>query len=129
MTAAFQQNAFFPLGFQEPISSSDTHDGGHYTERDYKRYRFRLEQLQKTAEKRLEGKFVRQIGKIAYIVEELPVIAPEIKKIVTAPATQIDLSVIQNEIEAAIKYLDAQIEIKLQQRQEQEDEMFFLMSF
>lgn len=116
------------------ITPVDTHDGGHWTERDYKRYRRKLELLARAGDKFNASKYIKEANKAVEIIQEIPIDAPVITQ-VAAREIEIDpayFEAIQKELNAAIGYLDAiiqkQNQLRIDALQEQEDEQILLMS-
>lgn len=121
---AFQPSGFYLQGFQEASSPVDTHDGGHWSERDYKRYRRKLELLAKSGERFTQSKYIKEATKVLKIVEALPVETPIIQKIAfnQEEIEQKYFDQINQELNRVINYLDAALHQREELRLEQEDE-------
>lgn len=129
---AFQRSGFQNNAFQENSSPVDTHDGGHWSERDYKRYRRKIELIANAGSRFNESKYIKEANKIVQIVQEIPVSVPTIEKVALKEIRLNDqyFENIQKELALVLNYLNAAIDrkqiLKIEADQEMEDEQILL---
>lgn len=110
-------------------ADTDTHDGG-WSERDYRRYRNKLEQLAKAGDRFNESKYIKEANKVVEIIQEIEVQAPVIGKVASK---EIELNpkyfeYIQEELQVAIDKINAALEYRKRLRLEElEDEQTLMM--
>lgn len=113
-----------------PNSSVDTHDLPIDYD-TYKRYRKKLEHVAKLAEKHNQSKYIKQAIKVAEIIEDTQIDAPNIKQaaesVLYGNETKIDFEALAAEISMAMNHFDSVLTKKIKSIEADEDMIVLLM--